>query len=212
MCGSDAISLLDLDDAHDDLVVIDSNGNSSGCGVSGSAVVGETMASASAIVSTHQHPYHLGNHHAHPEGPGGNTYAPSVASTTTSGAVGALASINQGHGGTSTSASSTSQTNVQPRSSVPSLASQARLDAMQRVAMIAAIQQNGGAKVLAAHRVGRRQDRPSRNIRFGDFHRICEIEYEFELGKVTNSLSLYPKTQRRSIFLHSLLSLSCVTA
>ncbi|KAG0031987.1 Zinc finger FYVE domain-containing protein 26 [Podila clonocystis] len=171
MCGSDAISLLDLEDAHDDLVMIDSNGNSSGSGVTGSAVVGETMASASAIVSTHQHPYHLGNHQAHQEGLGGNSYAPSLASTTTSGAVGALASIKQGHGGTST-------------------------NAMQRVAMIAAIQQNGGAKVLAAHRVGRRQDRPSRNIRFGDFHRICEIEYEFELGKplIANGRALVHST------------------
>lgn len=188
MCGSDAISLLDLDDAHDDLVMIDSNGNSGGGGVTGSAVVGETMASASAIVSTHQHPYHLGAHHSHhPEG--GSNYAPSVASSTSSGAVGALASINQGHG--SSSASSITSPSVQPRSSIPSLASQAKLDAMQRVAMIAAIQQNGGAKVLAAHRVGRRQDRPSRNIRFSDFHRICEIEYEFELGKVFYFLRCY---------------------
>ncbi|KFH68231.1 hypothetical protein MVEG_05049 [Podila verticillata NRRL 6337] len=195
MCGSDAISLLDLDDAHDDLVMIDSNGNSSGGGVAGSAVVGETMASASAIVSTHQHPYHLGAHHPHhPEG--GNSYAPSVAASTSSGgAVGALASINQGHGASS-SAFSTTSPSVQPRSSIPSLASQAKLDAMQRVAMIAAIQQNGGAKVLATHRVGRRQDRPSRNIRFSDFHRICEIEYEFELGKplIANGRALVHST------------------
>ncbi|KAG0346104.1 Zinc finger FYVE domain-containing protein 26 [Podila humilis] len=237
MCGSDAISLLDLEDTHDDLVMIDSNGNSIGGGVTGSALVGETMASASAIVSTHKHHsqhypyYHQQQHHSHFEGGGGgggdrhSSYAvaglaslaalstPTSTPTNPGGAVGALTmSLNQhggGGGGASTSggtvgsgggngtlASSgtstpslyhaSSQLGSTRHSSTATLTSQAKLDAMQRVAMIAAIQQNGGAKILAAqqrHRVGRRQDRPSRNIRFGDFHRICEVEYEFETGK-----------------------------
>ncbi|KAF9183713.1 Zinc finger FYVE domain-containing protein 26 [Haplosporangium sp. Z 11] len=158
MCGSDAISLLDLEDSNDDLVMIDSNGNSSGSGVIGAATVGATIASASAIVSNNQ-PHH---HHHHPAG---LTLATSSTGSASNGA-------GPHHPGNASASSNLSQ-----RSSLPSLNS-----AMQRAAMIAAVQQNGGAKILTGQRVGRRQDRPSRGIRFGEFHRICEIEYGFDEG------------------------------
>ncbi|KAG0307805.1 Pleckstrin y domain-containing F member 2 [Dissophora globulifera] len=206
MCGSEAISLLNLDpeDSQNDLVMIDSNGNSSGSGVTGAAVVGETMVSASAIVtnshaSAGHHPYH----HQH-QGIGGSLAAglalTTSASSTFLGGVGIGSSSSGGGvggagsgvaagtvegiaGKISSSAGSGSASTLSPKSSFPSLTSQARRDAVQRAAMIAAMQQNGGAKILAAHRIGRRQDRPSRNIRFGEFHRICEIEYGFDQGK-----------------------------
>ncbi|KAG0364353.1 hypothetical protein BGZ54_007602 [Gamsiella multidivaricata] len=188
MCGSDAISLLDLDDPHNDLVMIDSNGNSSGSGVTGVAVVGETMASASAIVANG---HHSGNHH---HGVGGTlaaglTLTASASSALLRGSRGgesaAISANGSGNGGESHAGTfSAASTNLPQRSSLPTLTSQAKKDAMQRAAMIAAMQQNGGAKVLAAQRVGRRQDRPSRNIRFGEFHRICEIEYGFDQGRL----------------------------
>ncbi|KAG0043165.1 hypothetical protein BGZ83_011766 [Gryganskiella cystojenkinii] len=218
MCGLDAISLLDLDDPHNDMVFIDSNGNSSGSGVTGAAMVGESMASALAIVS---------HHHSQPSqksleslagvsGTGGNagggglggTLAAGLTMTASAsqaflagvaGSTGTLLGIDHSgfHGDNTTGGSSSggassisgtgtisSGSNSQPRSSLPSLTSQARKDVLQRAAMIAAIQQNGGAKIMAAQqRMGRRQDRPSRNIRFGEFHRICEIEYGFDEGK-----------------------------
>ncbi|KAI1308749.1 hypothetical protein EDD11_004187 [Mortierella claussenii] len=178
MCGSDAISLLDLEDTHNDLVMIDSNGNSSGSGVTGAAVVGETIASASAIVAN---------------GPSSSSHG--VTGTLSASSAALLGGVvGSGHLSglqtSSTTASGSTASSVSssgPRSSLPSLTSQAKRDAMQRAAMLAAMQQNGGAKVLAAHRVGRRQDRPSRNIRFGDFHRICEIEYGFDQGKAKDA-------------------------
>ncbi|KAF8979535.1 Zinc finger FYVE domain-containing protein 26 [Entomortierella lignicola] len=181
MCGSDAISLLDLEDTHNDIVMIDSNGNSSASGVTGTAVVGETIASASAFVTN--------RHSAIVQG---NGMPPSVG---TLGTNGVNASSSTSTSGLSSSSSSPSK--PAPRSSLPSLTSQAKRDAMQRAAMIAAMQQNGGAKILAAHRVGRRQDRPSRNIRFGEFHRICEIEYGFEQGKplIANGRTLIHATR-----------------
>ncbi|KAF9113359.1 hypothetical protein BGX27_001748 [Mortierella sp. AM989] len=161
VCGSDAISLLDLEDSHNDIVMIDSNGNSSGSGVTGTAIVGETIASASAFVTNRNSIV----------GQGGT---PSSALST---------GVPTNANGIGASGSSSSSSNPVPRFSLPSLTSQAKRDAMQRAAMLAAMQQNGGAKILAAHRVGRRQDCPSRNIRFGEFHRICEIEHGFEKGK-----------------------------
>ncbi|KAF9126742.1 Zinc finger FYVE domain-containing protein 26 [Mortierella sp. 14UC] len=199
MCGSDAISLLDLDDSHNDIVMIDSNGNSSGSAVVGPATVVETMASASAFV-TNSHA--STNHHHH-------TTLGGAASGLVAG-LGLTAAVSSGGNGSGSSGSgggvggsgsgasnglsfgggsgmglgSSSGSNIsQPRSSLPSLTSQAKKDAMQRAAMLAAIQQNGGAKILGAHRVGRRQDRPSRTIRFGEFHKICEIEQGFDQGK-----------------------------
>ncbi|KAF8947628.1 Zinc finger FYVE domain-containing protein 26 [Haplosporangium gracile] len=196
MCGSDAISLLDLDDSHNDIVMIDSNGNSSGSAVVGPATVVETMASASAIVSNN----HASASHHHTlggaasglvAGLGGLTTAVSSASLLTGG--GGLGGSGGGSGSGATSVlgggsafgsgSSSGSSISQPRSSLPSLTSQAKKDVMQRAAMLAAMQQNGGAKVLGAHRVGRRQDRPNRKIRFGDYHKICEIEYGFDQGK-----------------------------
>ncbi|KAG0323058.1 hypothetical protein BGZ99_002952 [Dissophora globulifera] len=240
MCGSEAISLLNLDpeDSQNDLVMIDSNGNSSGSGVTGAAVVGETMVSASAIVTNSHtsgghHPYH----HQH-QGIGGSLAAglalTTSASSTFLGGVGIGSSSSSSGGGVggagsgvaagtvegiagkiSSSAGSGSASTLSPKSSFPSLTSQARRDAVQRAAMIAAMQQNGGAKILAAHRIGRRQDRPSRNIRFGDFHRICEIEYGFDQGKplIANGRTLVqtirvlridgPKTREEMLYLFS---------
>jgi hypothetical protein len=199
MCGSDAISLLDLDDSHNDIVMIDSNGNSSGSAVVGPATVVETMASALAIVSNNHasasHHHTLGGAaHGLVAGLGGLTTAVSSASLLTgggglggSGGVSGSGSATSVLGGGSAFGSgSSSGSNIShPRSSLPSLTSQAKKDVMQRAAMLAAMQQNGGAKILGAHRVGRRQDRPNRKIRFGDFHKICEIEYGFDQGKVT---------------------------
>ncbi|GJJ68674.1 hypothetical protein EMPS_01020 [Entomortierella parvispora] len=211
MCGSDAISLLDLEDPHNDLVMIDSNGNSSGSGVTGAAMVGESMASALAIVSHHHQSAksYLGGNSSHAGSEGNSGLGGSLAAGLTmtasassaflagvAGSTGTLLGIDHsgflgesgsgggdvggalGSGGTISGGS-----NLQPRSSLPSLTSQARKDVLQRAAIIAALQQNGGAKIMAAHRMGRRQDRPSRNIRFGEFHRICEIEYGFDEGK-----------------------------
>ncbi|KAF8941314.1 hypothetical protein EDD21DRAFT_62492 [Dissophora ornata] len=211
MCGSDAISLLNLDqeDSRDDLVMIDSNGNSSGNGVIGAAVVGETIASASAIVVNG----HSSGVHHHHHGVGGTLAAGLTLTASASSAllggmgVGNGASGVGGGGGPSdvTAGKSTSSSvsggggvgSTSHRSSFPTLTSQAKKDAMQRAAMIAAMQQNGGAKILAAHRVGRRQDRPSRNIRFGEFHRICEIEYGFDQGKplIANGRTLVHTTR-----------------
>ncbi|KAK3838646.1 MAG: hypothetical protein JOS17DRAFT_301334 [Linnemannia elongata] len=209
MCGSDAISLLDLDDSHNDIVMIDSNGNSSGSAVVGPATVVETMASASAIVSNN----HASASHHHTlggaasglvAGLGGLTTAVSSASLLTGG--GGLGGSGNGGGSGATSVlgggsafgsgSSSGSSISQPRSSLPSLTSQARKDVMQRAAMLAAMQQNGGAKILGAHRVGRRQDRPNRKIRFGDYHKICEIEYGFDQGKplVANGRTLVHST------------------
>lgn len=163
----------------------------------GPATVVETMASASAIVSNN----HASASHHHTlggaasglvAGLGGLTTAVSSASLLTgSGGLGGSGS-GSGSGTTSVlgggsafgSGSSSGSSISQPRSSLPSLTSQARKDVMQRAAMLAAMQQNGGAKILGAHRVGRRQDRPNRKIRFGDYHKICEIEYGFDQGKV----------------------------
>ncbi|KAF9299444.1 Zinc finger FYVE domain-containing protein 26 [Linnemannia elongata] len=209
MCGSDAISLLDLDDSHNDIVMIDSNGNSSGSAVVGPATVVETMASASAIVSNN----HASASHHHTlggaasglvAGLGGLTTAVSSASLLTgSGGLGGSGG-GSGSGTTSVlgggsafgSGSSSGSSISQPRSSLPSLTSQAKKDVMQRAAMLAAMQQNGGAKILGAHRVGRRQDRPNRKIRFGDYHKICEIEYGFNQGKplVANGRTLVHST------------------
>ncbi|KAG0199473.1 hypothetical protein BGX28_007271 [Mortierella sp. GBA30] len=186
MCGSDAISLLDLED--NDLVMIDSNGNSSNSGVTGTAIVSETIASASAIVSKNSQSSSSHNPFSHfgggvgggGRGSGGTlTYSASTALMEASGTAAVTSGSNNHHYPGGSSASS----NLSPRSSLPSLTTQAKKDAMQRAAMIAAIQQNGGAKILTAHRVGRRHDRPSRGIRFGEFHRICEIEYGFKEGK-----------------------------
>ncbi|KAF9543572.1 Zinc finger FYVE domain-containing protein 26 [Mortierella hygrophila] len=208
MCGSDAISLLDLDDSHNDIVMIDSNGNSSGSAVVGPATVVETMASASAIVSNN----HASASHHHTlggaasglvAGLGGLTTAVSSASLLTGG--GGLGGSGGGGsgatsvlgGGSAFGTGSSSGSNIsQPRSSLPSLTSQAKKDVMQRAAMLAAMQQNGGAKILGAHRVGRRQDRPNRKIRFGDYHKICEIEYGFDQGKplVANGRTLVHST------------------
>ncbi|KAF9357034.1 Zinc finger FYVE domain-containing protein 26 [Mortierella sp. AD094] len=176
MCGSDAISLLDLEDSHNDIVMIDSNGNSSASGVAGTAVVGETIASASAFVT---------NRHS------------SVGQSGVPSSVLSVGGPMNANGINAAGSSTSSSSNPAPRSSLPSLTSQAKRDAMQRAAMIAAMQQNGGAKILAAHRVGRRQDRPSRNIRFGEFHRICEIEYGFEQGKplIANGRTLVHATR-----------------
>ncbi|KAF9286454.1 hypothetical protein BGZ68_002878 [Mortierella alpina] len=183
MCGSDAISLLDLEDS--DLVMIDSNGNSSNSGVTGTAIVGETIASASAIVSNHAsgNQNYYGNH-------GGGTLTSSASSALLEAS--ATAGSGPHHPGGSVTSS-----HLSPRSSLPSLTSQAKKDAIQRAAMIAAIQQNGGAKILTAHRVGRRQDRPNRGIRFGEFHRICEIEYGFRQGKplIANGRTLIHSTR-----------------
>jgi len=230
MCGSDAISLMDLEDPHNDMVMIDSNGNSSGSGVTGAAMVGESMASALAIVSHHHQSAksYLGGNGGH-AGSGGSTnggggglggsLAAGLTMTATAssaflagvaGSTGTLLGIDHsgflsesgsggGDGGGVLGSGSTTSggSNVQPRSSLPSLTSQARKDMLQRAAMIAALQQNGGAKIMAAHRMGRRQDRPSRNIRFGEFHRICEIEYGFDEGKVReNSLGLIYRHRR----------------
>ncbi|KAF9962807.1 hypothetical protein BGZ70_007883 [Mortierella alpina] len=184
MCGSDAISLLDMEDS--DLVMIDSNGNSSNSGVTGAAVVGETIASASAIVSNHASgtQNYYGNHS------GGGTLTSSASSALLEAS--ATAGSSHHHPGASVASS-----HLSPRSSLPSLTSQAKKDAIQRAAMIAAIQQNGGAKILTAHRVGRRQDRPNRGIRFGEFHRICEIEYGFRQGKplIANGRTLIHSTR-----------------
>ncbi|KAG0376066.1 Zinc finger FYVE domain-containing protein 26 [Mortierella sp. AD032] len=209
MCGSDAISLLDLDDSHNDIVMIDSNGNSSGSAVVGPATVVETMASASAFVSSN----HASSSHHTTLGGAASGLAAGLGLTTAvaSGINGNGSSGSGGIGGGSGSGSSgltfgpgsgmgsgsSAGSNIsQPRSSLPSLTSQAKRDAMQRAAMLAAIQQNGGAKILGAHRVGRRQDRPSRKIRFGEFHKICEIEQGFDQGKplVANGRTLVHST------------------
>ncbi|KAF9916876.1 Zinc finger FYVE domain-containing protein 26 [Lobosporangium transversale] len=199
MCGSDAISLLDLEDSHNDLVMIDSNGNSSGSGVVGPAIVGETIASASAFVTSSSAGSNGSANHRHLSGPQHHNGTLSTSSAARlSGIVGSGSGSGNG-GGLHLSSSSSHlaggplpcppsssnnhNNNNGPRASLPSLTSQAKRDAMQRAAMIAAMQQNGGTKILAAQRVGRRQDRPSRNIRFGEFHRICEIEHEFDQGK-----------------------------
>ncbi|KAF9953243.1 hypothetical protein BGZ72_005592 [Mortierella alpina] len=184
MCGSDAISLLDLEDS--DLVMIDSNGNSSNSGVTGTAIVGETIASASAIVSSNA----SGNQNYYGNHGGGGTLTSSASSALLEAS--ATAGSSHYHPGGSVASSQLS-----PRSSLPSLTSQAKKDAIQRAAMIAAIQQNGGAKILTAHRVGRRQDRPNRGIRFGEFHRICEIEYGFKQGKplIANGRTLINSTR-----------------
>ncbi|KAF9360559.1 hypothetical protein BGX34_007715 [Mortierella sp. NVP85] len=200
MCGSDAISLLDLEDSHNDLVMIDSNGNSSGNGVAGAAVVGETIASASAIVSnirpasgTLTASTTSAFFRAAAGGSGGTVVAGGSA-VHGSGGAGGLHGEDQGeHFGNNEGVGGSGGVGVtvsgahhpSNASSVPTLTSQARKDAMQRAAMLAAIQQNGGAKILASQRVGRwRHDLPSRKIRFGEFHRICEIEYGFEDGKL----------------------------
>ncbi|KAF9924288.1 hypothetical protein FBU30_005706 [Linnemannia zychae] len=206
MCGSDTNSILDLDDSHNDFVMIDSNGNSSGGAAVGSATVIETIASASAIVSNH----HPSTSHHHTLGGAVSelltTAAVSSASLLTGGGLGG-GNGNSTAGSPSTTAvagsafSSGLSNNSQPRSSLPSLTSQARKDVMQRAAMLAAMQQNGGAKILGAHRVRRRQDRPNRKIRFGDFHKICEIEYGFDQGKplVANGRTLVYSTIVRKI-------------
>ncbi|KAF9139651.1 Zinc finger FYVE domain-containing protein 26, partial [Linnemannia schmuckeri] len=196
-------------DSHNDIVMIDSNGNSSGSAVVGPATVVETMASASAIVSNN----HASASHHHTlggaasglvAGLGGLTTAVSSASLLTGG--GGLAGSGGGSGsgaasvlggGSAFGSGSSSGSSIsQPRSSLPSLTSQAKKDVMQRAAMLAAMQQNGGAKILGAHRVGRRQDRPNRKIRFGDYHKICEIEYGFDQGKplVANGRTLVHST------------------
>jgi len=200
MCGSDAISLLDLEDSHNDLVMIDSNGNSSGNGVAGAAVVGETIASASAIVSKIRPAsgtLTASTTSAFLRAAAGGSGGPVVAGGSAvhgSGSAGGLHGEDQGEhfginegvggsGGVGVIVGGAHHPSNAP--SVPILTSQARKDAMQRAAMLAAIQQNGGAKILASQRVGRwRHDLPSRKIRFGEFHRICEIEYGFEDGKV----------------------------
>lgn len=211
MCGSDAISLLDLEDSHNDLVMIDSNGNSSGNGVTGAAIVGETIASASAIVSNVRHSsgtLTASTTSAYlraaggPSGaviPGGGSgggiggiggdQGDHPASNAGGAGSGAVAALHPGN------ASSTLSSNLLSQgSSVPTLTSQAKKDAMQRAVMLAAMQQNGGAKILTAQRAGRwRQDLPSRKIRFGEFHRICEIEYGFEHGKVRKSVRVLSK-------------------
>ncbi|KAF9433346.1 hypothetical protein BGZ76_009575 [Entomortierella beljakovae] len=191
-CG-DAMSLLDLEDTHNDIIMIDSNGNSSGNGVTGSAVVGETMASASAFVASSSNS--SGNNRRSSIGQSGS--GGGVPSSALS--IGGPVNVNGTNANTSSISSSVSgstSSNPTARSSLPSLTSQAKRDAMQRAAMIAAMQQNGGAKILAG-RVGRRQDRPSRNIRFGEFHRICEIEYGFEQGKplIANGRTLVHATR-----------------
>ncbi|KAF9911191.1 Pleckstrin y domain-containing F member 1 [Linnemannia zychae] len=218
MCGSDAISLLDLDDSHNDIVMIDSNGNSSGSAVVGPATVVETMASASAFVANS----HASANHYHHHTTLGSAASGLVAGLGLTAAVssgnnnnggsGSSGGIGGGGSGTSSglsfgggsgmgSGSSSGSSISQPRSSLPSLTSQAKKDAMQRAAMLAAIQQNGGAKILGAHRVGRRQDRPSRKIRFGEFHKICEIEQSFDQGKplVANGRTLVHSTTVKKI-------------
>lgn len=236
MCGSDAISLMDLEDPHNDMVMIDSNGNSSGSGVTGAAMVGESMASALAIVSHHNQSAksYLGGNSGHAASGGsasgggsglggslaaGLTMTASASSAFLAGVAGSTGTLlgidhssflgesasgsGDGGGVLGSGGSTSGASNLQPRSSLPSLTSQARKDVLQRAAMIAALQQNGGAKIMAAHRIGRRQDRPSRNIRFGEFHRICEIEYGFDEGKVRerNSLGLIYEHCGSNLFL-----------
>ncbi|KAF9100469.1 hypothetical protein BGX29_006544 [Mortierella sp. GBA35] len=202
MCGSDAISLLDLDDSHNDIVMIDSNGNSSSSAVVGPATVVETMASASAIVSNN----HASGSHHHTLGGAASGLVAGLGLTQAVSSATLLAAGGSGSSGTGSSSiaggsafssgSSSGSSISQPRSSLPSLTSQAKKDVMQRAAMLAAMQQNGGAKILGAHRVGRRQDRPNCKIRFGDFHKICEIEYGFDKGKplVANGRTLVHST------------------
>ncbi|KAG0281881.1 Zinc finger FYVE domain-containing protein 26 [Linnemannia exigua] len=208
MCGSDAISLLDLDDSHNDIVMIDSNGNSSGSSVVGPATVVETMASASAFVSSnHASSSHhttlggaasglaagLGLTAAVSSGINGSSSSSSASGGIGGGGGGGSSGLTFGSGSGMGSGSSSGSSISQPRSSLPSLTSQAKRDAMQRAAMLAAIQQNRGAKILGAHR---RQDRPSRKIRFGEFHKICEIEQGFDQGKplVANGRTLVHST------------------
>ncbi|KAF9161584.1 Zinc finger FYVE domain-containing protein 26 [Actinomortierella ambigua] len=244
--ASDAISLLDLDDSQD-IVMIDSNGNSSGIGGTAHAVVGQTMASASAAMVTHPstlsstsasstaaaaaattsngsghsssmstiRPFsfantlstHLdffdlsiGKHDGSSSST--STSNPSAVTTTAPNPSSSTGSSHSTHGsGVNASPAAGSaaaalqsfhqqqqtlkESAAAARSSVPTLTAQAKRDAMQRAALIAAMQQNGGAKLLMqAHRVGRRHDRPSRTIRFSEFHKICEIEHGFEKGKV----------------------------